>query len=70
MDLSEVAGAQGNAQNSQEEAAKQAQEEQTRRDLLATVLDTGARERCTYDFHGLCIPDLVLESEQCQESLS
>ncbi|KAF9053212.1 PDCD5-related protein, partial [Panaeolus papilionaceus] len=28
-----------------EEAAKQAQDEQTRRDLLATVLDTGARER-------------------------
>jgi programmed cell death protein 5 len=28
-----------------DDAAKKAQEEQTRRDLLATVLDTGARER-------------------------
>jgi len=33
-------------QDPQEAAAKQAQEEQMRRDLMATVLDTAARERC------------------------
>jgi hypothetical protein len=30
-----------------EDEAKKAQEEQMRRDVMATVLDTGARERCT-----------------------
>jgi hypothetical protein len=30
-----------------EDEAKKAQEEQMRRDMMATVLDTGARERCT-----------------------
>lgn len=30
-----------------EDGAKKAQEEQMRRDMMATVLDTGARERCT-----------------------
>ena len=29
-----------------EDAGKKAQEEQMRRDLMATLLDTGARERC------------------------
>jgi len=29
-----------------EDEAKKAQEEQMRRDVMATVLDTGARERC------------------------
>ena len=32
--------------NDKEGDAKRAQEEQMRRDLLATVLDTAARERC------------------------
>ena len=31
-----------------ESKAKQEQEEQVRRDLLATLLDTAARERCTF----------------------
>jgi programmed cell death protein 5 len=34
--------------NDKEADAKRAQEEQMRRDLLATVLDTAARERCIY----------------------
>ena len=34
--------------NDNEGDAKRAQEEQMRRDLLATVLDTAARERCRY----------------------
>lgn len=33
---------------SDESKAKQEQEEQVRRDLLATLLDTAARERCTF----------------------
>jgi programmed cell death protein 5 len=36
----------GGAQGGEDEA-KKAQEEQMRRDIMATVLDTGARERCT-----------------------
>ena len=47
MDLASNAAAQAGGQSNEEEAAKQAQEEQMRRDLLATVLDTAARERCT-----------------------
>ncbi|KAK7035742.1 PDCD5-related protein [Favolaschia claudopus] len=35
----------GQKQNAEEEAAKRAQEEQMRRDVMATVLDTAARER-------------------------
>jgi programmed cell death protein 5 len=40
--------AQGGApqQGGAEDEAKRAQEEQMRRDLLATVLDSAARERC------------------------
>jgi len=38
----------GGPGNDKEGDAKQAQEEQMRRDLLMTVLDTAARERCTY----------------------
>ena len=34
--------------NDKEGDAKRAQEEQMRRDLLATVLDTAARERCIH----------------------
>jgi DNA-binding TFAR19-related protein (PDSD5 family) len=34
--------------DSDENKAKQEQEEQMRRDLLATVLDTAARERCAF----------------------
>jgi programmed cell death protein 5 len=34
-------------QGGAEDEAKRAQEEQMRRDLLATVLDSAARERCT-----------------------
>ncbi|KAE9395853.1 hypothetical protein BT96DRAFT_825681 [Gymnopus androsaceus JB14] len=47
MILSQIPdGAQGQSgQNPQDEAAKKAQEEQMRRDMMATVLDTGARER-------------------------
>lgn len=30
-----------------EDETKKSQEEQMRRDVMATVLDTGARERCT-----------------------
>ncbi|KAJ3807233.1 PDCD5-related protein [Lentinula lateritia] len=45
MDLSQIPdGAQG-GQNAEEEEAKRAQEEQMRRDMMATVLDNGARER-------------------------
>ncbi|KAJ7090319.1 PDCD5-related protein [Mycena belliarum] len=33
------------AQQGEDEAAKRAQEEETRRDVMATVLDTAARER-------------------------
>ena len=36
------------AESQQAEVAKRAQEEQMRRDLMATVLDTAARERCTF----------------------
>jgi programmed cell death protein 5 len=36
-------------QNNEEET-KRAQEEQMRRDVMATVLDTAARERCMYLF--------------------
>lgn len=39
------------AADSNEEAAKRATEEQMRRDLLATVLDSAARERCEYLSH-------------------
>lgn len=51
MDLSQLPDPQSQStptQNSQDEAAKKAQEEQMRRDMMATVLDSGARERCTY----------------------
>lgn len=50
MDLSQIPdGAQGQSgQNPQDEAAKKAQEEQMRRDMMATVLDNGARERCMF----------------------
>lgn len=34
--------------NSPEDEAKRAQEEQMRRDVMVTVLDTAARERCTF----------------------
>jgi hypothetical protein len=34
-----------------EDDAKKAQEEQMRRDVMASVLDTGARERCTLSTH-------------------
>ncbi|KAJ3999258.1 PDCD5-related protein [Lentinula boryana] len=45
MDLSQLPdGAQG-GQNAEEEAAKRTHEEQMRRDMMATVLDNGARER-------------------------
>jgi hypothetical protein len=37
----------GAAPQGGEDEAKKAQEEQMRRDVMATVLDTGARERCT-----------------------
>lgn len=48
MDLSQIPdGAQG-GQNAEEEEAKRAQEEQMRRDMMATVLDNGARERCMF----------------------
>lgn len=36
----------GGAQNGEDEA-KKSQEEQMRRDVMASVLDTAARERCT-----------------------
>ena len=38
----------GGSRNDKEEDAKRAQEEQMRRDLLTTVLDTAARERRIY----------------------
>lgn len=45
-DASRMAGGEGGAQdNSKHEA-----EEQMRRDLLATVLDSGARERCKFRY--------------------
>ncbi|KAJ3862071.1 Nse4 C-terminal-domain-containing protein [Lentinula novae-zelandiae] len=51
MDLSQIPdGAQG-GQNAEEEEAKRAQEEQMRRDMMATVLDNGARER-SFDHKG------------------
>ncbi len=37
---------QNGAPSQEEEAAKRAQEEQMRRDMMATVLDPAARERC------------------------
>jgi programmed cell death protein 5 len=46
--------------NDKEGDAKRAQEEQMRRDLLATVLDTAARERCTSYAPAFLIPVLIL----------
>ena len=43
--------------NDKEGDAKRAQEEQMRRDLLATVLDTAARERCIYALQLSSYPD-------------
>ncbi|KAL1747523.1 PDCD5-related protein [Schizophyllum fasciatum] len=46
MDLSQIPqGAPAKGENAEEEAAKRAQEEQMRRDLMATVLEPAARER-------------------------
>ncbi|KAI4525370.1 hypothetical protein K523DRAFT_293272 [Schizophyllum commune Tattone D] len=46
MDLSQIPQAgQPQGENAEEEAAKRAQEEQMRRDLMATVLEPAARER-------------------------
>ena len=49
------AGAQG-----EEDETKKVQEEQMRRDVMATVLDTGARERCKSKrtFHQSCMLSL------------
>ena len=44
---------QGGAQGGEDESGKQAAEEQMRRDLLATILDSAARERC--ECADLCI---------------
>lgn len=43
--LSQVPQQGGQQPDAQEAEAKRAQEEQMRRDLMATVLDSGARER-------------------------
>lgn len=43
--------------NDKEGDAKRAQEEQMRRDLLATVLDTAARERCIHASQPSSYPD-------------
>jgi hypothetical protein len=39
----------GHGPSREEDAAKKAQEEQMQRELMATLLDTNARERCTYE---------------------
>jgi programmed cell death protein 5 len=44
MDLSQIPAG-SRAQNGAEDEAKRAQEEQMRRDMIATVLDSAARER-------------------------
>ena len=44
MDLSQTSTG-SRAQNGPEEEAKRTQEEQMRRDMIATVLDSAARER-------------------------
>lgn len=44
MDLSQISTG-SRAQNGTDEEAKRAQEEQMRRDMIATVLDSAARER-------------------------
>ena len=41
-------GVQGQGQDDEERAKRAADEQQLRRDLLAQILDTGARERCTF----------------------
>lgn len=43
----------GNPQGGEDEA-KKAQEEQMRRDMMSTVLDTAARERCTSYLLAFC----------------
>ena len=53
MDLSQIPQAgQPQGENAEVEAAKRAQEEQMRRDLMATVLEPAARERreCARDY--------------------
>jgi hypothetical protein len=47
-------------QGAEDEAAKRAQEEQMRRDVMATVLDTAARERRTSAF--IRVPGPVVSS--------
>ncbi|KAF9068735.1 PDCD5-related protein [Rhodocollybia butyracea] len=45
MDLSQIPDNAQGGQKAEDEAAKRAQEEQMRREMIATVLDNGARER-------------------------
>ncbi|KAJ3728626.1 PDCD5-related protein, partial [Lentinula raphanica] len=45
MDLGQLPDSAKGGQNVEDEAAKRTQEEQMRRDMMATVLDNGARER-------------------------
>ena len=55
------------AAQGEDEGGKQAAEEQMRRDLLATILDSAARERCTCYSRRylLCDPDGLYSGADC-----
>lgn len=62
MDVSQLKPATPGGANGDDDAqgqeAKRAQEEQVKRDLLSTVLESDARERCKYQ--PLCAPTFRL----------
>lgn len=57
-------GSRGPTGEGGEDDSKRAAEEQMRRDLLATVLDTAARERCTpiLPYIDVCMRSIILIS--------
>ena len=65
MDISQLKPATPEGANGDDDAqgqdVKRAQEEQAKRDLLSTVLESDARERCKYQ--PLCAPNLRLLTE-------
>ena len=61
---------QGQAAGGEDESKRKAAEDDMRRDMMATVLDTGARERCPSPSRCFCLM-LVLNSvyhRQCPAS--
>ena len=59
---------QGGAQGGEDESGKQAAEEQMRRDLLATILDSAARERRELSFVTPQKDVLIVDVRSCSRA--